>query len=197
MQKTAAPAGCTVLLGSSLVINGTWGFSRVGGGGCFLATGKAGSCLYWQLGSLRVVAFEWRTTARADGGVLRVARYRGWVGTASGAGAHRGVAASRRRASRRRYDEWGVATVSAVASRRRASRREAPRRARRDGEMGGHGRGAARGAAEHRGVTAASVAATSRRDGRRDGERGGVAAASVAEGSAAPAAARRCGEAAR
>jgi hypothetical protein len=48
------------------------------------------------------------------------------VGTASGADAHHGVAASRRRASRRRCDEWGVAKASAVASRREAPRREAP-----------------------------------------------------------------------
>ena len=120
-------------------------------------------------------------TGRCFGGAvfhLRVAMER-WVGTAAARpAAQPSIAASRRRASRRRCDEWDVATVSVVASRRRASRREAPRRARRDGEMGGHGRSAARGAAEHRGVTAASVAATSRRVGRRDGERGGVAAAS-------------------
>ena len=79
-------------------------------------------------------------------------------------------------------DEWGVATVSVVASRRRASRRKAPRRARRDGGVGGwrarlrrrggkigHGRDAEGlvGMAAERPAAQPSIAASRRRGSRR------------------------------
>ena len=122
----------------------------------------------------------------------------GWFGTAAARrdgcartwlGPRRSRASRRRgRAPRRRHGEWDVATMSVVASRRRAPWREAPRRARRDGGVGGHRRGqpaaqpsiaasrrrASRRCRDEWGVATVSVVVSRRRASRREALRGGA-----------------------